>query len=347
MRKATAPAAWPASNPLASNGLAASAPAWGSVGPSPSGANAVFADVSSNDPFARSRGSLRGRFQQGVFWVCLLAGASVIAYRNDYVLQLARASKNEGLFLSLEKRWFGGAPSGVPRQVKALLGLGANSGSTSLNGLPHEIPTIRLGPLPTSTNPSVGGDSSQGAPSAAAPSDAVPAVNAAPADESSRVDQGLQKLASPTTNASQAGATATRAVRSPGSTSSNSGYASSSRADTGSSASGYASSTRAESSVSSGPQRRSAAEIAEMKRRHWDKAIAKPEPAEQEERHARAQPEREAKPEPMPAPGTDDFLHMSIRQSVKDGKKKSKGTKEAKSKDRGGSKEYDPLNGEI
>lgn len=268
---------------------------------------------SSNDddvPFARSRG-IGAKLQTALFTLCLLAGGAVVAYRNDYLFQVAHSMHQESNYLALEKRYLGGAPNGTPRDVKKLV-----------DGMPA-VQTVILGNTRSGEKPL--GDSSATLASdgalprvdslALAPKAAEPVVAAIPtAVEPASVVKPLETKVAATLGAGS-GTTSAESAR-------NMSRSEVSRPAPKAVEHKYESSRRTEEPV---------AKRAVTERPHK----AEPEP----------------KPEPMPAAGTDDFLHMSMRQAIKkkpksDDSQPSASTKPSASK-KSSRGDYDPLNGDI
>jgi hypothetical protein len=281
--------------------------------------------VSSTDddvPFARRSGG-GARFQGWLLTLCVLAGGAVVAYRNDYLFQLAKSFRQESAYLALERQYLGGAPDGTPRDVKKLM-----------DGVAPAIQTVVFGrDNSRHDHESLGGSVGLGASSIGASSigasagsgeqaGAAVAPASVPASESATKPQTVS-VEPPKTESPNV---ATRATTTSATESKTTGYRASSPAP----------------------------RVTEPKRESGSRSFAN---ASDDDKPARASRERvaksepEARPEPMPAAGTDDFLHMSMRQAIKkksgSGASASSSSSEPPKKKKSSRGDYDPLNGEI
>lgn len=295
------PAYSPAPNSLAPNSLA---PIAMTAAPARSWEASDLDDV----PFARRSRGAGSRVQGWLLTLCLLAGAGVVAYRNDYVFQLAKSFRQESAYLALERRYLGGAPDGTPRDVEKLV-----------EGIAPAIQTVVFGrdSARLDSEP-LGGQTALGA--AGVVPNPVPEASA------------VTPTPSPTPEAAKAEAKADAVERL----------------------------TPEKSSVipESAPKGTNTRSVVAPRA-----AEARPEPArrsfsaqasDDSEKPSRASRERaqkseaESRAEPMPAAGTDDFLHMSMRQAIKKKSGSAAAPSESAPKKKKSSRaDYDPLNGEI
>lgn len=302
-------------NSLAPFAMAASTSAW---------------DQSSLDdvPFARSSRGAGARFQGWLLTLCFVAGGAVVAYRNDYLFQIAKSVRQESNYLAIERQYLGGAPNGTPRDVKKLVDGMAPAIQTVVFGRDN----VRLDSEPLGDGSLPRNSASEGA-SVGSSRETLPASSSVAAVSPS--DKPLVPTASDAEAVGRSGsATAAKA----------SGAAANAGASVGLSSEPKTSSYRSSAAAAPEPKR-------EPVRRNLsernDDADEKPARASRE-RAQKSEPE--SRPEPMPAAGTDDFLHMSMRQAIK--KKSGSGAapsapSEAPKKKKSSRADYDPLNGDI
>jgi hypothetical protein len=74
------------------------------------------------EPFGNESGRWRKRVQVALLAATFLAGAVITLYRNDLTLGWAKAVDRGSAYLDVERRWFGGAPAGTPREINTFLG---------------------------------------------------------------------------------------------------------------------------------------------------------------------------------------------------------------------------------
>lgn len=298
----------PSSHPLSMSnsgpfpGVVEAAPA-PSIAPfAPQTAPPLVFDTHEDNPFQARSGGLRGRFQATLLVVGLLVGGTVTAYRNDLILEAARSANLEATYLRFERQWFGGAPAGTPRQVEGLLG-------------PRDAQPTALGASAVVGSLQPASEVSDSSGEAREPnSPAASAVKEAP-EPAKRLSGALSA------EEESSGAEPPRGVE--------------------------------PEPAPAAPAKRSAARVTSPKPvpkpapRAQRAVAAKPKPAPSPVRKPAA-PAKAAKPapapkpvnaKPTPAPGTDEFLRMSIRQAVKSGSKAKKKAPSASA--------YDPLNGDI
>lgn len=269
------------------------------------------------------------RFQRWVTALCLLAGAGVVAYRNDYLLHVAKSARIESSYLALERKYLGGAPEGTLRSVQGMMGTtttvvqkwtlptetvalgGAGAASTGL--APHNSDN-------PGTLPKVNAPTTDAPNTSAAVDDGVGAGRGA----GTPVDSGRVKGESEPTLRSDERSRASR------DSSSVSGASVSSSKYT---------KTTPEDSTSNNPGVSKAfrESLASYKSRKRDKGETS-EPSETK---------TQARSEPAPSPGTDDFLHMNMRQAIKKKSADSSASSGITKKKRASKADYDPLNGDI
>lgn len=317
-----APTAWPAAVQAAPAASYSAPPASGvrhaatlgatytqpgnSLAPVAFGAQTLVPPSYDDVPFARPRGAGFGaKLQTTLFSLCLVAGVAVVAYRNDYLFQVARSMHQESNYLALERRYLGGAPDGTPRDVKKLV-----------DGMPA-VQTVILGNTRSGEKPL--GDSS----ATLASDGALPRVDSLAT---------VAKAAEPVVPAPAPAAPAS--VPKPVEA----------KAAAASAGIGGAHAEGARSVSRPAPK---AAEPKPESSRRSEEPVAKRTVSE---RPSKAEPKPE--PEPMPAAGTDDFLHMSMRQAIKKKPKAEDSASSASSDSKPRTKkssrgDYDPLNGEI
>jgi hypothetical protein len=246
-----------------------------------------------------------------VLTLCVLAGGAIVAYRNDYLFQLAKSFGQESSYLALERRHFGGAPDGTPRDVRKLV-----------DGTVPAIQTVVLG----SDTSRLSGETLGGSPAA--------------------TDGSLAASAAATPGTTEAGNLPKPDARGGGEGETNA--ASERLAIEKPSSSGV---TEAQSKPADAPRANAGARAtapSEPARRTF---VAKAsEDTDTPSRGVRERAQKrvpEPRPEPMPAAGTDDFLHMSMRQATK--KKSGSGapSSDAPPKKKSSRADYDPLNGDL
>jgi hypothetical protein len=264
------------------------------------------------NPFERDRGHWRRKVQFTLLFVAMVAGTVVTLYRNDLTLAWAKSLHQSSTYLDLERRWFGGAPAGTPRELDALLGRataatddGATDATsllsaTMLNHPAATEPARHPAATDPAANPAGGTEEPASAhktrdtsatppdekPSAALPAEATSAPQATP-----RLDDSSAKSVEDLPRVSSSKHTATSSAR--------------------------------KSRVAT-----------THTRSHHERSTP------HKEEHA---PAKAAKSdEPAPAPGTDAFLRASIRDAVKNQKSKKKHHRSKK-----GKSSFDPLNGDL
>lgn len=72
-------------------------------------------------PFAPEPGRWRRSVQFALLSAALLAGTGFTLHRNDVLFAWAKSLGRGSDYLELEKRWFGGAPLGTPREIEGML----------------------------------------------------------------------------------------------------------------------------------------------------------------------------------------------------------------------------------
>ncbi len=259
--------------------------------------------------FANNTGRFRSRFQSAVLWTGLACGTLVTLYRTDVLLLGAQSMKQESAYLELEKRWFGGAPGGTPREVRALTGTtttqaaAAQPVATALAGASQAAPATG----PDAPLPSAKSDSSESGDTLASA-----AKHDSTSDDDSKTEAAKAEATPATDRKPSSGSTTLAAAV-----------------------------KRSSPSPRPAPVKRSSASSNDDNDDPYSSSRAA---AKREE--VVDKPKRKEKPEPaepMPAVGTEDFLKMSMRNAVaKSEKKKTK-----KRKKKASSTSYDPLNGDI
>ncbi len=257
--------------------------------------------------FSKPKGSFGSQVISKMFWACLLSGAAVTLYRNDVLLEGARAMNQEARFLELEQRWLGGAPTGTPRQVQALTDE-ATSTSASRSA------SADMAPLPNAVSPSL-------------PSPAAAPPPAGSAERSNASDREEEMRAAKNEGSSAETVSAARLADAPAVGDARKANDAAPREDRAT-ASPKRSSVKRTASTST----RSTPSAPRQKREQ----VAAPKP----------EPKAAPKSEPSPAAGTDDFLRMSMRNAVKEAKTKKK-TGGGTAPKRESASSYDPLNGDL
>lgn len=307
------------------NRVSANAPATNSLVPVAASMTPPAFDVSGLDdvPFARGRGSGFARFQRWVFVLSLFGGAAVVAYRNDYLLQVAKSARLERTYLALESKYLGGAPEGTLRALKGVVVDTAGAAANSVWNSSTEVVApsrnnhgnIELTP-PPAVNPGHSELSTARASEADEPKPSAP-----PVDQSPDTEAAAAKSASSAESTGSSG----RAAKS-----SNVGAS-------------YGGVTRTAAPSYSPP---STTKTTAAPSKAFQESLAKYQASKRNKQSDESSSSYAAsRNEPAPKPGTEDFLHMNMRQAIK---KKSSGDSSAPSTKRRSTKtDYDPLNGDI
>lgn len=279
---------------------------------------------SSDDiPFARPS-RFRPLFQKWVLSLSVVGGGLVVAQRNDYLLQAARAVHQESAYLAFEHHYLGGVPHGTPRAVQAMLAANPLETHVAAPGRVDSAKGDSSGRADsTGRTDSTGGDPSRDSAARSAADSTTEHVTEPPqAADGAHASPGDSK---PTPTPAPA---VVQAATKSGTNSHGTGQALSglSVADSHGSHSARSHGKRAEGTDD-------AEALSQEQSSSSKKSSERSHEASDDSKHEKAAPE-------PPIADKDDFLRQSMRQAV------TNSAGEAKKKKKG-AKEFDPLNGEI
>jgi hypothetical protein len=343
-------------SPVRQNHVSTNVPATNSLVPVAASKSPPAFDLSGLDdvPFGKGRGAGFARLQRWVFVLSVFAGGAVVAYRNDYLLQLARSARLERTYLALESKYLGGAPEGT---LRALKGVGAVAAGAAANAVwdssteivspasHRESPNVVLTPPPSHGALEANADQVRGSEGdAPKPSEApIDKPSEAAAQDNADKDTAAEGAAAEEAAAEEAAAKAAAAKSA--SASSLEGTSGSGRAVKSSNVgSAYSGVPRAAAPGYSSPL---PAKTTATPSKAFQESLAKYQASKRNKQSEDSSSSYSApRNEPAPKPGTDDFLHMNMRQAITK-KSPSADSSSTATKRRSKKTDYDPLNGDI